>query len=480
MQPLLPDKGGALFDMSLLTLALFTVAALHIADLAIDPDDKCFYRAASFVTNYAHVPLTGSIKTHLTEIGLGDPFSRLQYSKYYFANNFLVDRFERLPLVSPFQSVFCSNLACSFAGIAALFFVLMLLFGRLRFVLFPAFLISATSSIFILHGLFPFDNAFFGTVTWKVPYPRGAATLFFFAGMMCFVPSEATRVRRYVRFLLGTALFALCGICHVGELEMFLPFFLVCVIAFVLLKKKITVDTLNIGKLLLIINCVIGVIVVCKTPLMGLYLLLRHGIPLGAYFSAVFLKPISMVSVVMFVAYLLETNALIVVWLKMRKKSTDTRLAKLGDYCFALFVAAAVISVGLYPLYTTSFDGPYDNLFFFFNEATRRIIAVPHVLFWMVLGIALYFKIGGASERRWARLAGLWLVLILLSAVMTIYTNFKDHRDILKKYPLNKELLFIKAMDLSEQNKAGLTESEIYHAIANQYRFENPSRYHVK
>jgi hypothetical protein len=110
MQMLLLKQRPVLFDALWLALALCIVTALHTATLAIDPDDKSFYRAASFITTYAHSPLTDSIKTRLKDQGFGNPIERLAFSKYYFANNFLVEKFERLPLFSPFQSVYLANL----------------------------------------------------------------------------------------------------------------------------------------------------------------------------------------------------------------------------------------------------------------------------------------------------------------------------------------------------------------------------------
>jgi hypothetical protein len=468
--PAMPATRGFAYIL----LALGMVVAAHVSDLSADHDDKGYYRAASYAMRYGNTAMKQDIRTDLIKKGYENAALRLSWGSYYVANTYLVALFEKLPIYSAFQTVFLAHLSLHLIALLFLLLTLWLLFGASAGLLFPIFLLSLTSCVFVCDWLFPFANHFFSPVTWITCYPRGSATLFVFTALLCFMPQGTSRIPFVARLIMGCFLLGLSFLCHSAEAEIY-GAVLVAALA-VYRFGKIDFPAIfkfpgKVKKMLWVINLIIASIIFVKTVGFILYVVLMGSFSPSHLYGSNSIRAFAAISVVLFLLYLLATNALILFWAGVRRVADESdSLTQIGDHLFRFFVPFAVVLLGLYPLSPTSYDNLNTNTLLFY-EASRRLMGMPHILWWMVFGIGLYLKYGRTRRRIVHRVLFAWLFLIFLSMGMDIRVSFKENPGVVHRLLLNKTLVCLRESEIPDASSVNaLTENEIYHTIVNEFR----------
>ena len=446
----------------------------HVANLGNDLDDKGYYRAVPYTTHFAHNAITSDILADLTKKGYTTPVERMKWGSYYFANTALVLFFEKLPLYSAFQSVFLAHLTLHLIGLLFLFFIAKYKFRKNGCYVFCLFALSLSSSILVCDWLFPFATNFFAPYTWITCYPRGPSVLYFFIALVCFLPDRNSNMPSVFSLIIGCAMLCLSFMAHRGGVQVYGAVFILTIIFHRLWKINypfLFQSSVMVKKIVWTVNVLIAAIIIIKMGALISYLSFKGSFSMRGLYATNWVRSTMMASNIFFLLYLFASNALITFWAGTRRTADETnQMVSLGDHLFKIFVPFMIVTLGLFPLLPTSFDNAHIETFFLY-EASRRIMGMTHILWWMVFGIGLYLSFYKRFQYAFNKVIVGWMLIILLSMTMNIYVSFKKNPGVVHRFLLNKRILTLKSSEIPAAGAANaLTEDEIYHTIVNEYR----------
>lgn len=475
---------GALSGRMLWSVLLFVVVVANVIRMTKDFDDLSVLRASSYMARFADDPLLERLEQHLASNrdALGTwTYHRFQ-NRYdqvgsYTAQNWLIGLLERLPLASPFQSVFFSTLLLHLAAVVSLFALAGWLFGVEGRVVQLGLLLSVVH-ITMLMGIFPTQPLLFspflaahrGIVwlmpsptwdqTWLSPASRAAAMLFFLGALLLWHQAWQQQAKRWRSIVLALLLLLAALLCHHSMTLLFLLPALLIEGGYRLFRLDAATFAERAGwrRVLLLYN--LGSLAACAALLV---VLLRFFPGKVALFPA---------QSRMLPASLLLSNALIAGWLILRTSAAfaDSRLKRPGDALLGLVLPLTILVASGYvfePIGAALVDDLYVLV-----QARNRLSGLVHLLWWLLLTLCLY-----AAALRWRlRLPrpALTGVLVLLCLLMSAKYEGALARD----FDLfRRDLLTTRISPLLERRGIAAYEDDtlFFQAVANELRANHRS-----
>lgn len=443
-------------------LLIFTFLIYYVRMLSGNYDDLSVLRASAYLAENSSHPLQKTLlqdlelqKNWIGEKAYGRYISRLSNPSIYSLQNQFVLLFEKMPMISPYQSVFLANLFIHFITLTLLLIVLAktpILTMRewvfcLLISLLPVCLVSPFSSV--MHYL-PFQREH----VWYTTAPRGASLTALLAVFILWQTKNSFSMRS--KLLLSLLLLILSFFSHPGGfLFAAIPLGVVWLVGKIGLYpfRKMTEHISSIKLVLVLVG---GMIISGLAYALGMSLLFT-------------LKPTDWSLNLPPFLWFISSLVLIVIW---KKNKNDQNVLINSFMRFFLFIMPIFSGVNMMEI--TSDQVRWINpLSFRLIEATERVSGLLHVLFWMIVGGILlgYFK--EKLLQNWQIPVMSLLLIVFIGSSVWSYRAWQLHG------PLRDEIMLTTKISdlLVEKGVAAYDDEAVYfQSLANELKVDTSKK----